>query len=210
MTIALFQIGGHSYNAYATLEEADAFLAIDPVRSAAWTAASTDTKEGRLAWASRSIDDAGTYSGTPQLEDQPLAFPRIGATCNGQPADKPLPGDIVEACILLAAYTLANPAALTQASSGTGNAQIKEFSAGPVSIEYFEQGAAARIAAERAAELGQTPLVVDPDADRLIRCYLSGATTDTGTGSAAGFASGTSDQSFFTDIRTRNSIDWSI
>ena len=72
--MATISIGGNDYTAYASLAEADVYLAADPANFAAWEAITDDDVKGRaLIGATRSIDRMG-LSEEIDLQDIPDAL----------------------------------------------------------------------------------------------------------------------------------------
>lgn len=63
-------------NSYATVAEADAYLAVRG-DTAAWTALTTGQKEAKLQWAALWMDTL-EFRGTRSSEDQALQWPRCG------------------------------------------------------------------------------------------------------------------------------------
>ena len=69
-------IGATDSNSYASVAEADAYLAVRGDTST-WTALTTGQKESKLQWAAIYIDTL-TFKGTRSTSTQSLQWPRIG------------------------------------------------------------------------------------------------------------------------------------
>jgi len=70
--------GAATANSYASVAEADAYLAVRGDTSA-WTALATGAKELKLQWAALYLDTL-TFVGTKETQAQALAWPRYGVT----------------------------------------------------------------------------------------------------------------------------------
>lgn len=68
--------GAATANSYATVAEADAYLAVRGDTST-WTALATGAKELKLQWAALYLDTL-TFVGTKETQAQALAWPRYG------------------------------------------------------------------------------------------------------------------------------------
>ena len=68
--------GAATANSYASVAEADAYLAVRGDTST-WTALTTDEKEAKLQWSAIYIDTL-TFKGTRSTSTQALQWPRIG------------------------------------------------------------------------------------------------------------------------------------
>ncbi|PYE89596.1 DnaT-like ssDNA-binding protein [Phyllobacterium leguminum] len=124
-------IGGTSYDAYAAVADADAYLN-GSVNAAAWVALSEDDKGRAIVTAVRVID-AQNWKGEKTEADNALAWPR---TC--QSDQTKLPAALVAVTIQLAFAISQNPELAGGASSGQGG--TKRLKAGSVEIEYFNTG----------------------------------------------------------------------
>jgi hypothetical protein len=183
VTISTITIGGVDYTAYASVAEADPYLAVDPVRATAWAALTTDQKGANLVAATRRLDllawEGEKAGGASQAE----AFPRTGLTyADGTAApDDEVPQAVEDACILLAGSI-----AITAATSGAGSSgtNIKSVKAGSAAVEFFRQQ-------------DGVPLQ-DETAYALVREFLDGfSSVGSGTGN---YATGTDGESTFSDI----------
>lgn len=178
-TYNVVTIDGHEYDVYADIATADLYLAADSsAAGAAWRAETdADTKGRHLVTATRLIDRQ-RWPGTKSDELQEHAFPRDGM--NSECAEDGLiPQDVIDASSLLAAHLEAG----VDLTGATQEQNVKQQSAGSVSIEYFR-------AFEEAARF---PL----DVQELLSCLVSGANTSpaggvisTGTGRCSDFAHG--------------------
>ena len=186
MSLTTITIDGVDYQAYASLAEADPYLAADPIRSAAWAAAVEDNKRIYLVAATRRLDLL-RWAGQPTDASQRTEFPRTGLTFRGEPIpDNEIPAALEHATILLAGTIASTPRAAGKATTRS----IRKVRAGPAEIEFFSGG-------EQSA-----PLIADETAFELIRQWVSGGRT-AGTGP---FVSGACPSESRTDdnyIRTR-------
>lgn len=186
MTITAIEIGGNEYTSYASVAEADRYLAVDPVRAAPWAALTADTKGSRLIAATRRLDLLD-FSGKRAEADQPLAWPRVNSTRNGASRDpgSGVPLEVQNATILLAGSIATDP---TQAEAGGSGSNIRRERVGPIETEYFRP------------TIPGLPLQ-DRTAFDVIAPWLSGA-----TGLGSGLASGTNGTSAF-EIRNAPGLD---
>lgn len=137
MSITTITIATVDYVSYASVAEADAYLAVDPVRSAAWAALSTDQKGQKLVAATRRLDQLnwnGQKTGTDAA--QPNAWPRTGLTYPDGTAvpDDEVPQAVEDACCLLAGSIAINAKA---AESGSSASNTKRVKAGTAEVEFF-------------------------------------------------------------------------
>lgn len=182
MTITTITIGGNNYPAYATVAEADAYLAVDPVRAAAWAALTTDQKGINLVAATRRLD-LESYTGEKATEAQTTEWLRVNATCDGEAIpDNVLPQRMEDGTIVLAGSIAIDAAA---SAAGTGPSNISRVQAGSAEVEFFRPvfGTNFSLAAQ------------NPDVFALIGCFLASAVSAIGYGCA----SGTDGTSAFTD-----------
>lgn len=159
MSITTIIIGAESYTSYASVAEADAYLAVDPLRSAAWAALTTDQKGANLVASTRRLDTLswqGTKVGGAAQENE---WPRNDVFYpDGTPVtNTDVPKEVENACILLAG-TITLDATASQVTAGTKNA--KSIKAGSSQITYFSSSAAA------------TALLSDTTALSLITIFL--------------------------------------
>lgn len=181
MSISTITIGGINYTAYASLAEADAYLAADPTRAAAWAALTVDQKGVNLVAATRRLDLL-EWSGTPLSDTQTTDWPRENATCSGKPVTSTdVPIEIENGTILQAGSIALAP---DQSNAGTSGSNIRRVAAGSAEVEFF-----------RPTIPGLA--LQDETVFQLVHCLLAGADGTTGVG--FGIASGTGGQSIFED-----------
>lgn len=179
MSISTITIGAVNYTAYASVSEADEYLAVDPVRGATWTALTADEKGARLVAATRRLDLldwAGSKTGDEGTQEN--AWPRTGLTYPDGTAvsTSEVPIEVENATILLAG-TIAIDA--KNANAGTSGTNTKRLKAGSAEIEYF------RPTSGKALQ--------DESAFGLIRIFLAAfAATSAGSGAYAGGSTKTS------------------
>ena len=176
MTITTINIGGVNYTSYASVVEADAYLAVDPTRSAAWAALNPDQKGTNLVAATRRLDLL-QWSGEKVDPNQETQWPRNNATCDGESVPNTgVPKPVENATGLLAGSITRDASASNQGTSGSN---IKKAKAGSADVTFFRptNGVALQ----------------DTTAYSLVQCYLDGA------GGAYGLVSGNCDNSEFLD-----------
>lgn len=168
MSLSDITIGGNTYVSYASVAEADAFLAVDPVRATAWAALSTDAKGQKLVAATRRLNGL-SWLGAKTGGDaaQPDAFPRTGLTYpdGSVVPDDEVPREVEEATCLLAGTITINAAASQSGSSATNTRRVK---AGSAEVEFFRPTAG-------------VPLQ-DETAWNLVRIFLSTGSASSGLG----------------------------
>lgn len=136
MTISTITIGAIDYTAYASVAEADAYLAVDPVRGTAWAALTDDQKGARLVAATRRLDvlnwEGDKTGGVAQVN----AWPRTGATyADGtQVSTTEVPSGVENATILIAGDIALSAAAADTAEQGSN---VKRAKAGSAEVEFF-------------------------------------------------------------------------
>lgn len=116
--MAAIVIGTGSYSAYESVADADAYLAADPSRSAAWSVRTDDQKGQGLVSATRLLLAQSSWC---------IAIP--------DPATDTIPQPLADATALLAADILTKPALVSNPSGAATN--LKRAKAGPVEVEYF-------------------------------------------------------------------------
>jgi hypothetical protein len=114
--MASVTIGTRTYDSYSNVDDADAYLAADAVRAAAWALRNADAKARGLVTATRIL--------------QGLAW------CGEAPSFTDTPGVVVDVTALLAADGLANPRVF-QNPAGTLPKGVKTAQAGKASVEFF-------------------------------------------------------------------------
>ena len=135
MSLTTITLGSVSYPSYATVAEADAFLAVDLARSMAWAALDEDGKGQRLAAATRRLDSL-RWAGSKADDAQAAEWPRRGLfyeTGDAVPGDA-IPERLEQACILLAGGLAAG---LVDASGDGSEAAIQSERLGPFAATYF-------------------------------------------------------------------------
>jgi hypothetical protein len=185
LSITTLTISGNEYTAYASVAEADAFLAVDPVRGPAWAALTplpdaVTRKSILLVAATRRLDQlrwAGQKTGGATQETE---WPRTGVSYPDGTAvpDDDVPLAVEQACCLLAGTI--NITATT-ANAGSSGSNIKRVKAGSAEVEFFK------------------PIdgvdLQDETAFNLIKAFLAGV-----DGVGASFVSGTGETSSFNDV----------
>jgi len=172
MTISTITISAVNYTSYASVAEADPYLAVDPVRSAAWAADTTDEKGASLVAATRRLDllDWGgeKTGGASQVE----AFPRTGLTYADGTAvsTSEVPQEVEDACILLAGSIAITPA---DADQGTSGSNIKSAKAGSAQVQFFRATEGSALQDETAYKLVQQFLAYAQATDSAVGNYFS-------------------------------------
>lgn len=153
MSIVHIEIGGNTYAAYASVDAADAYLLVDPVRGIIWEALAEDRRGAALVAASRRLDML-TFPGRPTEADQERKWPRIGVSyADGRPVSGTVvPKEVEEATILLAGTIAAKPGA---AGAGGSGANFKRLKAGSAEVEYFTSTKGKPLADEAAWDILQ-------------------------------------------------------
>ena len=130
MSLTTITIGGVDYPSYATIDEADAYLAIDTTRAGAWSALDEAAKSQCLAAATRRLDGL-PWAGRKTSESQITAWPRTGM--KPEPS-KNVPLEIEQACVLLAGDLAVTP----HASLNDSRVQdVQSERVGPKSVSFF-------------------------------------------------------------------------
>ena len=143
MSLTTITINGVDYPIYATIAEADTYLAIDLARSEAWSTLDEAGKGQRLAAVTRRMDGL-RWIGRRASETQATAWPRMGMT--PEPS-APIPPELEQATILLAG-------ALAVDLSGEGQVrEVQSERVGPMAVTYFYRRAAPRLEARSALSL---------------------------------------------------------
>lgn len=174
--MAEVDIDGTTYFAYASLEDADGYLAAN-LAADTWRGTDDDRKGMALVTATRVLDRQ-RWRGTKTDTAQVGAWPRSGTGLAGV-EDGTVPADIVNGSIELASALLDGSEAQTAQSTAQ---TIQSLRAGSVSLSYF-----------RGAE--GAPLRFPLPVMELIRLYLAGG----GSGMAGAIAYGTGKQSTTVD-----------
>lgn len=122
-------IGGREYTIYCSLESADAYNGF----SAVWVAASQEARARALVYATRLLDRMA-WSGV--AVGPPLAWPRVGATCDGVAVPSTsVPEEICQATAELALAAINDPTLVT---SPGGAAPVKSVTAGSASVTFVD------------------------------------------------------------------------
>lgn len=171
-------------NTYATRAQANTYLG-DSSRASAWAFLSNDAKDQALLTATRLFERQcwiGTQTGTMQ-------WPRSGVTDKYGVArsSSTVPQEIVDGQIELAFEISQDTAKETSGGEGTNTKRLK---AGSAEIEYFRPTAGVN---GQGSSRFPTPVM------ELVGQFMCGAT---GTGIAGAYASGTDQESSFTDSPT--------
>ena len=143
MSLTTITINGVDYSSYATVAEADAYLAIDLARSNAWAALDEAAKGQHLATATRQLDGM-QWAGRKASETQTTAWPRMGMT--------PTPSASIPLELEHATMQLAGDLAADPGGDGQGR-QVQSERVGPMAVTYFYSRMAARIEALSALAL---------------------------------------------------------
>jgi len=181
MSISTITINAIDYIAYASVAEADAYLAVDPVRGAAWDVLTDDQKGARLVSATRRLDLlawAGEKTGGASQEN---AWPRTGVTYPDGTAvpDDEVPLEVENATILLAGTINLTASAANAGTSGNNKKRVK---AGSAEVEYFRPTTGTQLQ--------------DDTAFALVRIFLGSQSAMT-TASLGARATGTCEESSF-------------
>lgn len=179
MSLTNITIGGETYVSYATVAEADAYLAVDPTRGPSWSPLTNDEKGTFLVSATRRLDLLnwkGEKTGGATQENE---WPRTGVTYeDGTPVPtNDVPKEVENACILTAGSINLDPEVSNQGGTGTNT---KKVEAGSAKVTFFrpQSGVAYQ----------------DTTAYTLIRPFLESSTSTLGI-----LASGTDGTSTFED-----------
>ena len=132
MSLTTIAIAGVDYLSYATLVEANAFLAVDLARNTDWAALDPEGKGLRLVAATRRLDSL-RWAGSKASESQTSEWPRQGLvyeTGDAVPGDA-IPERLEQACILLAGDYAAG-----RVDNGEDGA-IQSERVGPIATTYF-------------------------------------------------------------------------
>jgi hypothetical protein len=184
MSLSTVTINTINYVVYATVAEADARLAVDPTRAAAWTALTDDKKAANLVAATRRMDllsYTGEKAGGVTQENE---WPRTGATCDGEAVTSTdVPIELENATILTAGSITLSP---SNANSGNSGSNIKRVAAGSANVEFFQP------------TLGVA--LQDETAHELVRCLLAATAGAAALSGQASGVTGDLSESSFTDV----------
>lgn len=178
MTISTITINSIDYIAYASVAQADAYLAVDPTRSAAWAALTTDQKGANLVAATRRLDQLN-WTGEKTVSTQINEWPRTGATCDGTvfASTTEVPQEVEDATILKAGSIALDA---TNANVNTSGSNIKRVQAGTAEVEFFQPTTGVALQ--------------DQTAFAIVNCYLAASSAG-----LSGSATGTDGTSSFCD-----------
>ena len=130
MSITTITINDVDYHSYATVAEADAYLAIDVARSEAWGKLDEEARGQRLAAATRRLDGL-RWTGRKASDTQIAAWPRLDMT--PEPS-APIPPGIEQATMLLAGNH-------NMGRMDDGEDQpVQSVRVGPIATSYFYPG----------------------------------------------------------------------
>ncbi len=132
MSLTTITVGSVAYPSYATVAEADAFLAVDPERSMAWADLDPEGKGLRLIAATRRLDSL-RWAGSKADDAQAAEWPRRGLfyeTGDAVPGDA-IPERLEQACILLSGDYAAG-----RVDDGEDGV-IQSERVGPIATTYF-------------------------------------------------------------------------
>ena len=185
MSTVIIMLGGESFRSYATVAQANAYLAADPTAAGPWAVLSDDDKARRLIAASRRLDLL-PWAGKRAIGDQALEWPRTGLRdAAGAPvrADD-VPAEIATATILLAG----DPASVVSTVATDDDAEIESEMIGPKQASYWHRrrGRVERI-------IGHNPAVLS-----LVRQWLRSAAPPAG----AVVSGGTTESAFYPPYRS--------
>lgn len=122
--MATITINANDYSSFASVAEADEYLAVDMARYAAWAALDADDKGRALVTASRYLYSLDWTDGPPSYDTPPAA--------------------VVEATALFAADIAAKPSLGNDASTGSN---VKRVKGGEAEVEFFRPTAGAALPA---------------------------------------------------------------
>ncbi len=184
MSLTTITINATKYASYASVAEADAALAVDPLRGNAWSALSNEAKGIRLIAATNRLDLLRWKGRKTREAPQTNAWPRSGLTYADDGTavtDDKVPRQVERAAILLAGSIASTP---SHADAGTSSRAAKRVKAGSAEVEFFHR---------------QEPVTGKPIQDEtvfeLIRQWLEGYSVV--SGSRGALASGTDGESAF-------------
>jgi hypothetical protein len=138
VTISTITISAVGYASYASVAEADPYLAVDPVRGAAWTLLTVDQRGARLVAATRRLDLLNWSGGKAGGASQEDAWPRTGVTYADGTATSTteVPKEVENACIILAGSIELKASV---ADAGTSAQNTRSVKAGSAAVEFFRR-----------------------------------------------------------------------
>lgn len=137
MSLTTISLNSIDYVSFASLAEADAYLAVDPVRGTTWATKTDDEKGALLVAATRRLNLISWAGEKTNGDDtQPDAFPRTGLTYPDGTAvsTTEVPQAVGDATILMAGSIAIDSGA---ASAGTSASNQKRVKAGSAEVEFF-------------------------------------------------------------------------
>lgn len=180
MTITNITVSGVVYVAYASEAEAEAYMAVDPVRKDAWDVLTSDQKKVNIISATKRLDLLTWTGEKTSGASQVNAWPRTGVVYSDGTAvsTSEVPREVQDATCSLAGSITIDASTSEAGTSGTNTKRVK---AGSAEVEFFRPDSGKALQ--------------DETAFTLITIFLSGpASGDTGN-----FASGTGCESSFND-----------
>jgi hypothetical protein len=182
MTIVTITISTVDYTSYASVAEADDFLAVDPKRSVAWIALTDDQKGARLVAATRRLDLLNWSGERADGDDvQDAQWPRTGVVYPDGSAvsESEVPQDVEDATAVTAGSIELDA---KNADVGTSGSNTKKVGAGKTAVEFFRPTSGVAMQ--------------DETAYKLVQPFLTGPAS----GDVGGLSSGTDGSSTFSDI----------
>lgn len=170
-------------NSYVAVAVADTYFA-DRGGNAAWSSASTASKQAALIKATDYLDAVCSFLGTRANASQPLQWPRIGVTdwVSGLAvASNVVPDAIVKVACELAAKAAAGVNLLPDQSRG---GMISSVKVGPLTVDYADGAPALPVYSVLGAIKG---LTVPSDSDISMRGTPEFTGSDNGDGAAEPF-----------------------
>ena len=176
MSLTTIEVNGTNYQSYASLEEGNLFLQVEPVRFTEWSG-QTDTAKQRLLIAATRRVDALVFIGSKTNADQTTEWPRMDVP---GVADDVIPPRVEQAAILLASTFISTPEGAEPSQETT----VKTIKAGSVEITNFSRREHLTPAPTARPE---SLMLIDARADLLLRPYvLHVLPPTTGTGQTEG------------------------
>ena len=142
---------------YATLQEANSYLAPDQNKNGTWNGLSDEIKNNYLIMATRRLN-LESYIGRKSVNIQENQWPRTGAVCEGRTiGNTEIPIELKNATSNLAGEIALTPT-VVNTSSGTN---IKRLKAGSVETEFFSP-----------QDPSSALVISSPDTFALLSCLL--------------------------------------
>ena len=136
MTITTISIGGNDYTSYASVAEADAYLAVDAVRNPTWSALDADSKGSFLVSATRLLDLLSWQGSKTGGASQENDWPRTGLTYADGTAvsTTEVPKEVENSTIITAGSMSVDPEGY---AAGGSDGNTKKVKAGSTEVELF-------------------------------------------------------------------------